>query len=91
MPPLGALSRAHSAPEEVELKAQRSDAKDGLSEPAFMNWLLGGKNQSLEKSALAAGVFDLVKSGYAVFDKRRNGCVPFVMETLQFSPEPVMA
>lgn len=64
------------AAEEVELKAQRSDAEDGLSGPAFMNWLLGGKNQSLEKSALAAGVLDLVKSGYRIFDKREKRARP---------------
>lgn len=64
------------APEEVDLKAQRSDAEEGLSEPAYMNWLLGGKNLTQEKSALAAGVLDLVKSGYPIFDKGENRVRP---------------
>ena len=64
----GAFQEALS-PEEIELKAQRSDAAEGLSEPAFANWLLGGKNLTEEKSALAAGILKLLDSGYQIFDK----------------------
>ena len=37
-------------PEEIELKPER---KEALPDPAFANWILGGKNKGQEVSALA--------------------------------------
>ena len=64
------------SPAEIVLKPQRSDKTEGLTEPAFANWLLGGKNLSQEKSALALGIRQLVDSGYRVFDKAQKQVRP---------------
>ncbi|KAF0101158.1 MAG: UvrD/REP helicase [bacterium] len=53
-------------PEEIELKPER---KEALPDPAFANWILGGKNKGQEVSALATGIKKLVESGHKVFDK----------------------
>lgn len=80
-PPLVALvnavfSHAFSnslGPEEIELKAER---KDELVDLPFMNWMLAGKNKEAEITSLAAGIHQLVGSGYTVFDKQRKSIRP---------------
>ena len=53
-------------PEEVMLKPERAEI---LDQPAFANWLLGGKNAGLIADSLALGIRRLVTSGYLVTDK----------------------
>ena len=53
-------------PEEVVLKPERTEI---LTEPAFANWLLAGKNAGLIAESLALGIRCLVASGYEVTDK----------------------
>lgn len=64
------------APEEIELQAQRKDGVDGLPNPSFANWLLGGKNQQQEYTALAAGIRQLVESAHIIFDKKEQRTRP---------------
>lgn len=52
---------------EVELRPTR---KGSLPGAALANWILGGKNQGEEASALASGVRKLVESKYQVIDKK---------------------
>lgn len=54
------------SPEEVVLKPERAEI---LTEPAFANWILAGKNANLIADSLALGIRRLVSSGYAVCDK----------------------
>ncbi len=54
-------------PEEVELKPVRKELVKGA---AFANWQLNGKNKDQEYAALAAGIRDLVDSGFEVVDPR---------------------
>ena len=52
---------------EVALKAHRTDQ---LPHEAFAWWQLGGKNKAQIASALAAGLRQLLTSGYQITDKR---------------------
>ena len=54
------------SPQEVELKPERAEI---LTEPAFANWMLAGKNVDLIADSLALGIRRLVDSGYHVTDK----------------------
>ncbi len=73
-PPLVKLVNALFAPafakslatEEVLLHPERSEI---LTEPAFANWLLAGKNAGLIVDSLALGIRRLMDSSYHVTDK----------------------
>ena len=60
-------------PEEVILRPERSEV---LSEPAFANWLLAGKNAGLIGDSLALGIRRLVDSGYRVVDEAGKSTRP---------------
>lgn len=59
--------------EEVALKPERTEP---LSGPALANWILGGKNENMEASALASGVRQLIDSGYTIYDKSNKTSRP---------------
>ena len=52
---------------EVRLHPERSDPL--TEQPAFMHWLLEGKNQSLQQQAMASAVQQFMHKGYQVVDK----------------------
>lgn len=53
-------------PEEVVLQPKRNDELTGAP---LANWLLGGKNQDQEATALVSGIRKLVESHYPIYDK----------------------
>lgn len=52
-------------PTEIALQPKRPEVLDG---PVLGNWILAGKNKTLEIAALAIGVQQLLASGYSVLD-----------------------
>lgn len=60
----GAFANSLAA-NKIELEPKRAEVLDG---PVFGNWILGGTKKEQEAAALAAGIQQLIDSGYVVLD-----------------------